>query len=326
MESFSQHIRPASKPSRETVALVIPLYNEEAVLPTLVLQIEFFRSENPEVTQIVFVDDGSRDNTAALARRLVSDLSGYVLVSFSRNFGHQLAVTAGMHFATTDAAVILDADLQDPLPVVSSMIQKWREGFDVVYGVRRRREGDSFLQRFTAGVFYRVFRRVTDVDAPLDTGDFRLVSRAVLDAYEKLGEQQPYVRGLISWLGFNQTGVQYDRAPRTGGVSKYSWRDRMSLAMDGIASFSGRPLRFAVRLGLVVSGLSVIGLIWVLVARLATDTTVPGWASILFVGFFFGGMQIFFLGVVGSYVARVYDEVKGRPRYLVRDIWKTPDR
>jgi polyisoprenyl-phosphate glycosyltransferase len=325
MESSSQHIGPAIVPSRETVALVIPLYNEEVVLPTLVSQIELFRSEHPEVSQIVLVDDGSRDNTAALARKLVSDLSGYVLVCFSRNFGHQLAVTAGMHFATTDAAVILDADLQDPLPVVSSMIQKWRAGFDVVYGVRRQRDGDSFLQRVTARVFYRVFRRVTDVDAPLDTGDFRLVSRVVLDAYEKLGEQQPYVRGLISWLGFNQTGVEYDRAPRTGGVSKYAWRDRLRLAMDGIASFSGRPLRFAVRLGLVVSVLSVLGLLWVLVARLGTDTTVPGWASILFVGFFFGGIQIFFLGVVGSYVARVYDEVKGRPRYMVREVWTTPN-
>ncbi|MFT4603550.1 MAG: glycosyltransferase involved in cell wall biosynthesis [Rhodothermales bacterium] len=312
-------------PAQESVSLVIPLFNEEVMVPELVRQIELFRQGRPEVQQVVFVDDGSSDQTARVARDLVSGLEGYVLIRFSRNFGHQLAVTAGMHFATKDAAVILDADLQDPLPVVGEMIDKWRQGFDVVYGVRRQRDGDSFLQRATASVFYRVFRRMSEVDAPLDTGDFRLVSRAVLDAYRELTEQQPYVRGLISWLGFNQTGVEYDRAPRAGGSSKYAWRDRMRLALDGIASFSGRPLKLAVRIGLGVSLLSVIGLVWVLIAKLTTNTTVPGWSSILFVGFFFGGLQIFFLGVVGSYLARVYDEVKGRPRYVVRDVWRHGD-
>ncbi len=309
-------------PAHDSVSLVIPLFNEEAMLPALVREIESFRQGRPEVQQVVFVDDGSTDQTARVARDLVSGLEGYVLIQFSRNFGHQLAVTAGMHFATSDAAVILDADLQDPLPVVGEMIDTWRQGFDVVYGVRRQRDGDSLLQRATASAFYRVFRRMSEVDAPLDTGDFRLVSRAVLDAYRELGEQQPYVRGLISWLGFNQTGVVYDRAPRAGGSSKYAWRDRMRLALDGIASFSGRPLRLAVRIGLGVSLLSLIGLVWVLIARFFTDTTVPGWSSILFVGFFFGGLQIFFLGVVGSYLARVYEEVKGRPRYVVRDVWR----
>ncbi|MBO6576359.1 MAG: glycosyltransferase family 2 protein [Rhodothermales bacterium] len=315
-----------SIPERNTVALVIPLYNEADILADLVREIEQFRVQAPEVTEVVFVDDGSRDDTARLARELTASLSGYVLVRFSRNFGHQLAVTAGMHFVTADAAVILDADLQDPLPVVREMIDRWQEGYDVVYGVRRQRDGDSHLQQVTARAFYRVFRRMSDVDAPLDTGDFRLVSRPVLDAFRELGEQQPYVRGLVSWLGFNQIGVEYDRAPRMGGESKYAWRDRMRLALDGIASFSGRPLRVAVRIGLGVSALSVVGLVWVLIARLATDSTVPGWASILFVGFFFGGLQIFFLGVVGSYLARVYEEVKGRPRYVVREVWTTGNR
>ncbi|NNE69587.1 MAG: glycosyltransferase family 2 protein [Rhodothermales bacterium] len=309
---------------RASVSLIIPLYNEVDMMPGLVRAIEAFRSERPEVDEIVFVDDGSTDGTARKTQRLVSDLPGYVLIQFSRNFGHQLAVTAGMHFASGDAAIILDADLQDPLPVAGEMIDTWQQGYDVVYGVRRQRDGVSWLQRATARVFYRVFRRMSEVDAPLDTGDFRLVSRAVLDAYRELDEQQPYVRGLISWLGFNQTGVEYDREPRAGGSSKYAWRDRMRLALDGIASFSGRPLRLAVRIGLGVSVLSMVGLLWVLVARLATDSTVPGWASILFVGFFFGGLQIFFLGVVGSYLARVYEEVKGRPRYIVREVWSPP--
>lgn len=313
-------------PAHDSVSLIIPLFNEEAMLPTLVREIEDFRRGRPEVDQVVFVDDGSTDQTARVARDLTADLKGYVLIRFSRNFGHQLAVTAGMHFASRDAAVILDADLQDPLPVVGEMIDMWRQGYDVVYGVRRQRDGDSFLQRATASAFYRVFRRMSEVDAPLDTGDFRLVSRAVLDAYRDLNEQQPYVRGLVSWLGFNQTGVTYDRAPRAGGSSKYAWRDRMRLALDGIASFSGRPLRLAVRIGLGVSFLSLIGLIWVLFARFFTDATVPGWSSILFVGFFFGGLQIFFLGVVGSYLARVYEEVKGRPRYVVRDVWRPEEK
>ncbi len=307
---------------RNSVALVIPLYNEEEMLPVLIEEIEQFRARMPEVCQVILVDDGSQDATQSIARKLTSDREGYVLVSFSRNFGHQLAVTAGMHFATTDAAVILDADLQDPLDVVEQMIAKWREGYDVVYGVRKKRDGDSLLQRGTARLFYRFFRRMTDLDAPLDTGDFRLVSRAVLDAYDNLGEQQPYVRGLISWLGFNQVGVEYHRRARAGGESKYAWRDRLRLALDGIASFSGRPLRFAVRLGLGVSALSMIGLVWVVFARYSLNSTVPGWASILFVGFLFGGLQMFFLGVVGSYLARVYEEVKGRPRYIVRDVWR----
>jgi polyisoprenyl-phosphate glycosyltransferase len=321
-------VRMGGSPDQNSVALVIPLYNEELVLPTLIREIELFRVRVPDVAQVILVDDGSQDGTLSVAKTLVSDKAGYLLVSFSRNFGHQLAVTAGMHMVTADAAVILDADLQDPLDVVEQMITKWRQGFDVVYGVRKKRDGDSLMQRLTARVFYRFFRRMTDLDAPLDTGDFRLVSRAVLDAYEKLGEQQPYVRGLISWLGFNQTGVEYHRRARAGGRSKYAWRDRLRLALDGIASFSGRPLRFAVRLGLGVSALSMLGLVWVVFARYSVNSTVPGWASILFVGFFFGGLQMFFLGVVGSYLARVYEEVKGRPRYIVRDVWEPggPDR
>lgn len=310
---------------RHTLALVIPLFNEEEVVPLLIEQLEAFRVDRPHLAEIVLIDDGSTDQTARRVVELTGERPGYTLIRFSRNFGHQLAVTAGMHFVKSDAAVILDADLQDPLGVIDQMVSKWREGFDVVYGMRGQRDGDSFMQKLTARLFYRLFRRMTEVDAPLDTGDFRLVSRAVLDAYRELGEQQPYVRGLISWLGFNQTGVVYDRAPRARGRSKYNWRSRTRLALDGIASFSGRPLRFAVRIGLGVSALSVLGLIWVVMARLMGMYTVPGWASILFVGFFFGGLQIFFLGVVGSYLARVYEEVKARPRYIVRDIWTTAD-
>ncbi len=317
MPSIDRDIR------RQTVALVIPLYNEEELIPLLIDEVESFRAGHPEVTRVILVDDGSSDRTAALIRERTDGLEGYVLLRFSRNFGHQLAITAGMHVADTDAAVILDGDLQDPLSVVATMIAKWREGYDVVYGVRKERQGEGPLKRHTARFFYRFFQRMTDVDAPLDAGDFRLVSRAVLDAYRRIEEQQPYVRGIIAWLGFNQIGVPYDRPPRAAGKSKYPLKRSLQLALDGIASFSGRPLRYAVRIGLFVAALSVLGLVWVVLAKYAWGDTIPGWSSIIFVAFFFGGLQLFFLGVVGSYLARVYEEVKARPRYLVRERWSS---
>ncbi len=317
MEAVTQAVR------RETVAFIIPLYNEEAVFPRLLEEIEAFRTHHPEVTQVFFVDDGSTDQTAKLVRSMTEDKDGYMLLRFSRNFGHQLAITAGMNFVTTDAAVILDGDLQDPLHVVAEMIEKWREGYDVVYGVRHERPGDGFFKRHTTRLFYRFFQRMTDIGAPLDAGDFRLVSRAVLDAYREIHEQQPFVRGLIAWLGFNQIGVPYERPPRAAGVSKYPFRKLLQLAFDGLASFSGRPLRYAVRLGLLVSACSLLGLVVVVILKLRMGNIIPGWSSLIFAAFFFGGLQLFFLGVVGSYLARVYDEVKARPRYVIRDFWQS---
>lgn len=312
--------------SNSSVSLVIPLFNEEDVIPLLIREIETFRTRRSEDIQIIFVDDGSTDRSAHLVRELTEGISGYTLVRFSRNFGHQLAVTAGLEFARTDAAVIMDADLQDPLDVAGQMIDKWKEGYDVVYGIRTEREDTSLLHSWSARMFYRFFKRFSDVDAPLDAGDFRLLSRRTLDAYRQFGEQQPYVRGLIAWLGFNQIGVEYVRPGRAAGNSKYAWRSLIQLAFDGIASFSGKPLRYAVRLGLVVSGLSILGLIWVLMIKYVIGTTVSGWASLIFVGFFFGGLQLFFLGVVGSYVARVYDEVKARPRFVIKDTFHSATR
>ncbi len=311
---------------RKTVGLVIPLYNEEAVLPLLIQEIEAYRREHPEVVQVVMVDDGSRDQTARLVCDLTGDLPGYVLLRFSRNFGHQLAVTAGMHFVETDAAVIMDADLQDPLSAVTAMIAKWREGYDVVYGVRKHREGETRFKLATATLFYRLFRFMTDLDMPLDTGDFRLLSRRVLDAYQRIQEQQPFVRGLITWLGFNQTGIEYERAARAAGETKYTVRKMFRLASRSLTSFSDKPLRFAVRLGLITSALAFLGLIWVLFVKYVFNAAITGWASLIFVGFFFGGLQLFFLGVVGMYLGRVYEEVRGRPRYVLRELWKSESR
>ena len=308
---------------RETVALVIPLYNETAVLPLLIDEVERFRAGQPDVVQVVLVDDGSRDGTLALARQLTNGKPGYTLVAFARNFGHQLAVTAGLSFVEADAAVILDADLQDPLPVVAEMIAKWREGFDVVYGVREKREGETAFKRATAAGFYRLFRWATDLELPVDTGDFRLVSRRVIDAYAKMGEQQPFVRGLIAWLGFEQVGVPYTRAPRAAGETKYPLRKMLRFAVTGLTAFSDRPLKLAAWVGFATSALAVAGFVWALLAKLVWNAALPGWTSIALVSFFFGGVQLFFLGVIGLYLARVFDEVRGRPRFVVKDVWRS---
>ena len=282
-----------------------------------------FQASRDERVSVLFVDDGSRDGSVPCIQSDKSTLKDVRLVSFSRNFGHQIAVTAGLNLCTADAAIVMDADLQDPLEVAGRMMDVWKEGYDVVYGRRLMREKVGWFERVTARLYYRFFRSFTGVDAPLDTGDFRLISRPVLEAYKEMGEQQPYVRGLISWLGFRQTAVDYVRPGRAAGTTKYPWRRRFDLALDGLASFSGKPLRFAMRLGLFISAGSVLGLVWVLLTKYVFQTAITGWASLIFAAFFFGGLQLFFLGVMGSYLARVYDEVKGRPRYVIQSSWQS---
>lgn len=312
-----------SRAARRTVSLVIPLYNEAEVVDILVDELEAFRASRSEVTEVVFVDDGSRDRTIDRIRKRTSELNGYTLVALSRNFGHQIAVTAGLEFVRTDAAIIMDADLQDPLDVAGRMIDRWKEGYDVVYGVRSEREGEGVLKKATAKLFYRGFRWITELDMPLDTGDFRLVSRDVIDAYGEIGEQDPFVRGLISWLGFEQVGITYERRARVAGRTKYPWRKMMNLAFKAVTSFSDRPLRLATKLGGLLSIIAFAGIIWVLFVRLFTESAVPGWASEVLAVLLLGGVQLVVLGIFGWYLARIYEEVKGRPRYVVKDVWET---
>lgn len=312
---------------RESVSLVIPLYNEAEVVPHLIREIERFRAVCPEVDQIVLVDDGSVDETALLIREHTTHLRGYKLVSFSRNFGHQIAITAGLELVESDAAVILDADLQDPLSAVLTMIRRWQEGFDVVYGVRTERKGDSSFKRLTAALYYRLFRWMTDVQMPADAGDFRLISRQVIDAYSRIGEQKPFVRGMIAWLGFNQVGIEYSREERIAGQTKYTLARMLRLAIDSLTSFSEKPLRIAVRLGLATSILSVLFAVgWVVLAKYVLETAITGWASLVLVITFFGGLNLFFIGLVGLYLSRVFDEVKGRPRYIVKSTWTSDNK
>lgn len=305
------------------ISLVIPLYNEEEMLPILVAELEAFRQERPEVKEIVFINDGSTDATYQKAIELIEELEGYRLICFSRNFGHQFAVTAGLEITTGDAAIIMDADLQDPLEVAGKMIDTWKQGYDVVYGVRESREGESWFKKITAKLFYRIFKWFTDLDIPLDTGDFRLLSRAVIEKYKSITEQQPFVRGLITWLGFNQIGLPYHREKRKAGETKYPLSKMIRLASHAISSFSDKPLRIAVHSGIWVSILAVIGIIWVFYTRLILDVAVPGWASSLVIILFLGGVQMLFLGIIGLYISRIYSEVKQRPRYIISEIWNS---
>lgn len=312
---------PPSEAARITLSLVIPVYNEEEVLPELLAALEAFRSTHSYIKQIILVDDGSTDRTVELIRDQTASLSGYELIQLSRNFGHQLAITAGISRVTCDAAVVLDADMQDPLPVIADMVAKWREGYDVVYGIRSKREGESLFKRFVATVFYRFFRWMADIDMPLDTGDFRLISRRVIDTYNEMGDHQPFIRGLVSWMGFEQIGVKYIRAPRAAGTSKYTFGKLLKLALSGLTSFSEKPLRLATRFGFIASALSIAGLIIYILTTLFSSATFSTTSILIFTGFFFGSVQLLFLGIIGIYLIRVYGEVKGRPRYIISSVW-----
>tara|TARA_Y100001935_G_scaffold238369_1_gene224820 strand:- start:179584 stop:180534 length:951 start_codon:yes stop_codon:yes gene_type:complete len=309
--------------SEKQVSLVIPLYNEEEMMPILIEKLEEFRSKNSVISEVIFINDGSRDKTEALVYELTSTLTGYHLINFSRNFGHQIAVTAGLDFVTTDAAIIMDADLQDPLDTAGKMIEKWQNGYDVVYGVRKERDGESVFKKATASLFYRFFKWITDLDIPLDTGDFRLLDKKVIKAYQSVSEQQPFVRGLITWLGYDQIGIEYHRESRKAGETKYPLKKMIRLALNAITSFSDKPLRIATQVGTILSILAFIGILWVFYVRLFMDTAVPGWASSLLITLFLGGVQILFLGIIGAYLARIYGEVRHRPRYLLKNSWKS---
>jgi dolichol-phosphate mannosyltransferase len=269
--------------------------------------------------EVILVDDGSSDasyETMVAAREIDPR---YKLLRLSRNFGHQIAVSAGLDVASGEAVIVMDADLQDPPEVALELAARWRDGYDVVYAVREERHGERRFKRATAAGFYRLFKRMSDVDVPLDVGDFRLVDRRALDAFRSMRESNRYVRGMFSWIGFRQVGVPFTREERFAGETKYPLRKMIKFATDGIVSFSAYPLRLALKLGFLVSAFSfVLGIVF-LVSRLAGLYSVPGLASIAVFVAFLGGIQLLLLGIMGEYIARIHDEVKGRPLYLVSD-------
>lgn len=307
-----------------TFSIVVPLFNESANVAPLLERIEAVAASAPGTSyEIVLVNDGSTDGTLETIRAEMQRRSNIVLVNLSRNFGHQLAATAGMEIAAGDAVILMDGDLQDPPELIGAFLQKWREGYDVVYAVRRTRKGESRFKLWTARAFYRVIKRLTKVAIPLDTGDFRLMSRRTVEAVRRLPERHRFLRGMVSWVGYNQIALEYDRDVRHSGTTKYSLGKMMRFAIDGITSFSDVPLRFASYLGFIVSALAFLYAIIIVVDksfRLHIAGYTPGWASTIVAVTFLGGVQLMSLGILGEYLGRVYDEVKGRPLYLISDI------
>jgi glycosyltransferase involved in cell wall biosynthesis len=311
--------------TRPTLSVVVPLYNEAGIVPQLLERIggvvERLHSEYDY--EIVLVNDGSADGTAAAIRREMERRPHVVLVNLSRNFGHQLAATAGLEIAAGDAVILMDGDLQDPPELIETFLRRWREGYDVVYAVRRTRPGESRFKLFTARLFYRIIKRLTRIAIPLDAGDFRLMSRRVVDALRRSPERNRFLRGMVSWVGFNQTAIEYDRDVRYAGSTKYPLAKMMRFAMDGITSFSDIPLRFASYFGFTVSAIAFIYALIVIGFKLFSlnpPAYTPGWASTIVAVLFLGGVQLMSLGILGEYLGRVYDEVKGRPLYLISEI------
>jgi dolichol-phosphate mannosyltransferase len=298
-----------------TYSFVVPIHDEEETLPELHRRLSALVDELDGESEVILVDDGSRDDSYAIMLGLNHGDPRFKVVRLSRNFGHQLAISAGVDFAVGDAVIIMDGDLQHPPEVVPEFIAKWREGYEVVYGVMRKRT-EGWLKRTTARVYYATLSRLSDVELPAAAGDFRLLDRSAVDAFKAMRERNRYVRGMLSWVGFSQIGVPYDCPPRYAGKSKYSLGRMLRLGTTGITSFSDRPLRIALRLGYILALLSIAFGISAIVAKVA-GAAVPGWTSIAVLVSFIGGFQLILIGILGEYVARVYDEVKARPLYLV---------
>jgi dolichol-phosphate mannosyltransferase len=310
----------AGEGRKRLLSVVVPCANEEEVLAhthaRLTAVLESLLDLNFE---IVYVDDGSTDTTPQVLRKLQNQDGRVRVVRLSRNFGHQVAITAGMEHAAGDAVVVSDADLQDPPEVIAEFVKAWKQGYDVAYGVRVAREGETHFKLWTAKLFYRLLGRLSDTEIPLDSGDFRLLDRKVLDALVAMPEHDRYIRGMVSWLGFSQASVPYHRAAREAGRTKFSLFKMARFGADGIVSFSTLPLRLASWLGFVVSGIALSGVVWALYSRLFGKNWVQGWASVTIAILFLGGVQLICLGIIGEYLGRTYGEAKRRPLYVVRE-------
>ena len=303
-----------------TYSLIIPVLNEVETLPALLERLVPVLDGLDGTSEVIFVDDGSTDGSIDVLRNMAVADPRLRVVRLSRNFGHQVALTAGLDHARGDAMVIMDGDLQDPPEVITALAAKWREGFQVVYAVRDERAGESRAKLASARWFYRVLGRLSEVDIPMDVGDFRLVDRCAVDAVNEMPEHHRYLRGMFAWVGFDQTGVRYSRDARHAGRTKYPLRKMLAFAADGIVSFSTLPLRVALGVGFAVSVSSLLAGVAAIIAKLSNAAFVPGWASLVVVIAFLGGIQLTVLGVMGQYIARIHDEVKRRPQYLVREV------
>lgn len=301
------------------VSVVIPVFNEAEVVRVTCLRLRHVLHQLHVPYELLFVNDGSHDDTLLRLSELSSMYPDVKVINFSRNFGHQIAATAGMDYAKGDVVILIDADLQDPPELIAEFLEQWRAGYDVVYAVRTERQGESWFKKWTSKRFYRILQSMSDVDIPLDTGDFRLMSRDVVDSLKQLPERHRFIRGLVSWVGYRQIGIPYVRAHRYAGNSKYPLRKMIKFSVDGITSFSFKPLQFATKLGFFVAVMGFLFAIVIIIEKLFTKLTIQGWTSMMVVVLFLGGIQLILLGVMGEYVGRIYDEVRGRPLYLVQE-------
>ncbi len=300
-------------------SIVIPLYNEEEVVEECIKRVSAVCGGLDGKYEIIFINDGSTDRTVELTLKACNNNPNIKLISFSRNFGHQIAITAGMDYAKGDAVIVMDADLQDPPEVIPKLINKYDEGYDVVFAVRSERKGETIFKKWTSKVFYRFLRFMCNIDIPVDTGDFRLLSKKVCNVMKSLTERNRYVRGLVSWVGFKQAAVEYVREERFAGETKYPLRKMLKLSMDGITSFSTKPLTMSKNLGFIAAAAGFIYMIIVILNKFAFGKTVAGWASLAVLILLIGGIQLIMLGVVGEYIARIFDESKNRPLYIIED-------
>ena len=303
--------------NRPTHSVIAPVYNEEPVIRELYRRVSQVMDSLGEPWELIIVNDGSRDRSLDVAMELHEQDPRVHVISFARNFGHQIAVTAGLDYAQGDTVTIIDADLQDPPELIPKMIDKWREGYQVVYAVRSERRGESWFKLFTARLFYRLIYRITDVNIPMDTGDFRLLDRAAVDALNRMREHRRFIRGMASWVGFKQTGIEYVREERYAGETKYPLKRMVRFAMDAITGFSYFPLQVAIYISLILAIVALLAIPVVALLRLAGQYVLQGQATTLVVLLLMSSFQLFFLFLLGQYISRIYDEARDRPLYIV---------
>ena len=305
--------------SNPKYSIIAPVFNEHESLPELHHRMVEVMEQTGEPWELVLVDDGSSDGSTEVIREMAKNDPRIRAVIFARNFGHQIAVTAGLDYSRGDAIVIIDADLQDPPEVILEMIAKWKEGNEVVYAVRAEREGETWFKKTTASIFYRIIYKITDVKIPMDTGDFRLMDRKVVNVMNRMRERHRFLRGMSAWIGFKQVGLPYRRGARFAGVTKYPFKKMMKLALNAITSFSYFPLQLATYIGFISAAVSIVAIPVVVIERLTGQQAFLGQATTLIAVLFLGGVQLMSLGILGEYIGRIYDEAKGRPIYIVRE-------
>lgn len=301
------------------LSVVIPIFNEEEIIPKLHQRLTAAVTEVTQDYELIFVNDGSKDHSLLQLFKIAETDKNSKYISFSRNFGHQIAVTAGLDHSIGKAVVIIDGDLQDPPELIPELYKKHKEGFEVVYAQRRMRAGENFFKKTTAKWFYRILRNMTSIDIPVDTGDFRLIDRTIVEHLKKMPEQNKFLRGQIAWMGFRQTAVSFDRKKREHGKSSYPLSKMLQFSMDGITGFSDKPLVFVTRMGLFISAFSFLVILYAIFSHYFLKQTITGWTSLIISSMFIGGVQLLSIGIIGEYIRRINNNTRDRPLYLIQD-------